>query len=284
MDRKVKIIVPKGRIQDKVMALLARVGAAIAVDGRALRPHCQDPEIEAKILKPQNIPALVALGRHDCGFTGRDWVVEQGADVAEVLDLGVDPVRIVAAVPEGMAKTWKSRKLVVASEYESIARGFIAAKGLDAVFVRSYGATEALPPEDADLVVDNTATGSTLRANRLEIVEEIMKSTTRFICSREALANPAKKSKIEELAMLMKSTLNAEERVLLEMNVSRERLDDVVRDIPCMKSPTVSPLHGEEGYAVKVAVPARDVPSLIPKLRAAGATDILEYRLEKIVV
>ncbi len=279
-----KLIVPKGRIQDNVIRLLGRSGIRLAIDGRALRPHSSDPEIEAKILKPQNIPALISLGRHDCGFTGRDWIAERKAGVVEVLDLGFDPVRIVAAVPEDLAKTWRKRRLVVASEYENIARSFIRARKLDAIFVRSYGATEALPPEDADLIIDNTATGATLSANRLVIVDEIMNSTTVFICSRAALADSGKRAKIEEMAMLMRSILNAQERVLLEMNVSQERFSDVVKDLPCMKSPTVSPLHNEDGFAVKVAVPAKDVAALIPKLRALGATDILEYRLEKIVV
>lgn len=286
MADRLKIILPKGRIQEKVLALLGRVGLSFSVNGRNLRPQASDPAVEAKILKPQNIPTLVALGRHDCGFTGHDWVVEQQADVVELLDLGFDPVRIVAAAPEERARdgAWKRKGMVVASEYRRLAGDFIRNRGLDAVFVQSFGATEALPPEDADLVIDNTATGSTLRSHRLAVVDEVMRSTTRFVADPRALEDPWKKRKLEELVMLLQATLHARDRVLLEMNVARERLGSVVNDLPCMRSPTVAPLHNEDGYAVKVAVPAADVPDLLPRLRRAGARDILEYRLEKIVV
>jgi len=286
MSEKLKIILPKGRIQKKVLALLGSVGLSFLANGRSLRPSSSDPVVEAKILKPQNIPTLVAMGRHDCGFTGRDWVLEQDADVVELLDLGFDPVRVVAAVPEGRAcnGAWRLGRLVVASEYRRLAAEFIRTRELDAVFVPSFGATEALPPEDADLIIDNTATGATLSSHRLAIVDEIMRSTTRFVCNPKALADPWKKEKLNELVMLMQATLNARNRVLLEMNVSRDALDRVVADIPCMRSPTVAPLHNEDGYAVKVAVPAADVPGLLPRLTQAGARDILEYRLEKIVV
>lgn len=280
-----KLILPKGRIREKVAALLDRVGLTVRLDERSYRPACGAADVEIKMLKPQNIPQLVALGRHDCGFAGHDWIVEQGAEVTELLDLGFDPVRIVAAMPDELAASPDRfrRKLVVASEYCRLATDYIAAKGLDAVFVQTYGATEALPPEDADVIIDNVATGATLKSNRLTIVDELMRSTTRFIANREALADPWKKRKLDELVMLMQSAQNADERVLLEMNVPAEALERVVAGLPCMRSPTVSPLHKGEGYAVKVAVPSRDVPALIPELHARGAMDILEYKLEKIL-
>lgn len=285
MSGKLKLILPKGRIQEKVMRLLKGIGVAFSANGRCLRPFCDDDEIEAKILKPQNIPTLIALGRHDCGFTGHDWIVEQDVDVVENLDLGFDPVRIVAAVPERLADigTWRSQKVVLASEYRNIAKRYIADRNLEAVFVQSFGATEALPPEDADMIIDNTATGSTLEANRLVEVDEIMRSTTRFICNRNALEDPVKRKKIDQLIMLMKSSLNARARVLLEMNVSSKNLNAVVDGLPCMRAPTVTPLHAEEGYAVKTAVFSSEVLQLIPRLVAAGARDILEYRMEKII-
>ena len=286
MDGKtLKLILPKGRIRDKVAVLMGRVGLSVRLDDRSYRPSCTDEGVEVKVLKPQNVPQLVALGRHDCGFAGRDWIVEQGADVVELLDLGFDPVRIVAAMPDELAASPDrfSRRLVVASEYRKLATDYIASKKLDAVFVQTYGATEALPPEDADVIVDNVATGATLKSNRLTIVDEIMRSTTRFIANREAMADPWKKRKLEEHEMLMKSAMNADERVLLEMNVPADGLERVVSGLPCMRSPTVSPLHKSEGFAVKVAVPAREVPTLIPMLRERGATDILEYKVEKIL-
>jgi ATP phosphoribosyltransferase len=191
----------------------------------------------------------------------------------------------VAAVPEELARNgdWKNRPIVLASEYRKLAQDYIQKQKLNAVYIQTYGATEALPPEDADMIIDNTSTGSTLRQNRLVIVDELMRSTTRFICNSQTLEDPWKRQKLEELKMLMRSTLQAEEKVLLEMNVPLEALEQLVSNVPCMRSPTVSPLWNEEGYAVKIAVPARDVSILIPKLVAAGARDILEYRLEKIV-
>ncbi len=237
------------------------------------------------MLKPQNIPGLVALGRHDCGFSGRDWIMEQRADIVELLDLEYDPVRIVAAMPEELAaqQLKLTRPLVVASEYRRLAKDYIANKKLNAVFVQSFGATEALPPEDADLIIDNTATGGTLKRNRLVIVDELMYSTTRFICNKASLENKNKRKQLEELTMLMKSTLAASQRVLLEMNVATEDFERIVKDLPCMKSPTVSKLYNGSGYVIKIAVLCSDVPALIPKLVALGARDILEYKLEKLV-
>lgn len=285
MDETLKLILPKGRIQENVFSLLRRIGLPFAADGRSLRPACGDDAIEAKILKPQNIPQLVALGRHDAGFTGHDWVVEQNAAVQELLDLGTDPVRIVAAVPEALAAgdRWRSERVVVASEYRNLAGEFIRSRNLDAVFIQSFGATEALPPEDADVIVDNTSTGATLRQNRLVIVDELMRSTTRFVANPATLENPSKRKRLEEMVMLLRSILQAESRVLLEMNVPGDCFEALVRDLPCMRSPTVAPLHGEAGFAVKIAVPAKEAALLIPQLVAAGARDILEYRLEKIV-
>ena len=285
MRDNLKVILPKGRIQARVLDLLGRIGMPFAADDRSLRSTCGREGVEAKFLKPQNVPQLVALGRHDCGFTGRDWIVEQGSEVVELLDLGFDPVRLVAAAPESVtAADLRSRRIVVASEYANIAGRYIEDMGLDAVFIRSFGATEALPPEDADLIVDNTASGSTLRQNRLAVVDEIMRSTTRFVANSAALGNPFKRKMLDEMTMLMKSTLCARERVLLEMNVPADRFDAVVEGLPCMKSPTIAKLYNEAGFAVKVAVPSCDVPSLVPRLIALGATDILEYKLEKIVV
>jgi ATP phosphoribosyltransferase len=285
---RLKLTLPKGRIQEKVLHLLSGIGLTFSTSQRSYKPACSDPTIETKYLKAQNIPSLIALGRHDCGFSGHDWVVEQEADVVELLDLGYDPVRIVVAMPEQFAVKGPQglaaeRQIVIASEYRRLAERYIQENALNAVYVQTYGATEALPPDDADLIIDNTATGSTLRQNRLSIVGELLRSTTRFIASKDALANPWKRQKLEELVMLMQSSLRASERVLLEMNVPKEQFETVVNSLPAMRSPTVSPLYQEEGFAVKVAVPSRDVPSLIPKLVAAGARDILEYRLEKIV-
>lgn len=283
-----KMVLPSGRIQEKVVALLERVGLSFAKSGRSYRPRTSQTGVVAKFLKAQNIPDLVALGRHDCGFSGLDWIVEREADVVELLDLGFDPVSIVAAMPEYLASesmaARQERRLVIASEYRNLTLNYIKKQGLNADYVQTFGATEALPPEDADMIVDNTATGETIKQNRLVIVDTLLLSSTRFLCNKKALENDVKRKKLEELVMLMKSALRANEKVLLEMNVSSENFEKLVAILPCMKAPTISELYKGSGYAIKVAVPSADVSQLIPKLVAYGATDILEYKLEKIVV
>lgn len=281
------VTIPTGRIKDKVMTLLAKTGISFKENGRNYRPTASDSGLQTKLIKSQNIPKLVELGRHDCGFCGYDWIVEQEADIVELLDLGYDPVRIVAAIPEELTldqiKKRGGRKIVVASEYRRLAELFIEKNKLDAIFLRAYGATEALPPEDADIIVDNTSTGITLEANRLKIVDEVLTSTTRFIASKAAYEDPIKRKKLLEMKMLMESTLQAKERVLLEMNVDSNCLDTLVEKLPAMRSPTISKLYNDDGYAVKIAVLQDDVPALIPELVRLGARDILEYRVDKIV-
>lgn len=286
-EAKLKLLLPTGRIQEKVLALLGQIGINITTKNRSYKPQCKESGIEVKMLKGQNVPSLIALGRQDCGFSGYDWVVEQNADVVELLDLGFDPVRIIAAVPDDLAaqgrEVWTKRRLIIASEYRTLTQNYIEKNNLNGVFLQTFGATEALPPEDADMIVDNTATGSTLAANRLTIVDELMKSTTRFICNAKALEDPVKKRALDEMVLLMKSCLHAREKVLIEMNVDAKDFDKVVANAPCMRAPTVSELYGGQGYAIKIAVPASQVKDLIPQLVALGARDILEYKLEKIV-
>lgn len=281
---------PTGRIQNKVLELLSQIGIDVSKSERSYKPTVSADGIQVKMLKGQNIPELVALGRHDCGFSGYDWIVEREADVVELLDLGFDPVKIVAAVPEELVAERENgfvnlgRQLVIASEYRGLTAKYIKEKSLPAVFLQTFGATEALPPEDADMIVDNTATGTTLKQNRLVIVDELLRSTTRFICNKKALENPAKRKMMEEIVMLMESCLRARNKVLLEMHFSRENFDNVINELPCMKAPTVSKLYGEQGYAVKIAVENKEIRTLIPKLVSLGARDILEFRLEKIVI
>jgi ATP phosphoribosyltransferase len=278
---KLKLVVPKGRIHDNVVQLLGEAGIRLKFEERSYRPFVSDPSIEVKMMKPQNIPQLVALGSYDAGFTGYDWIVETGAKVVEVLDLGLDPVEIVAAIPKQIGDLRK-RRIVVASEYENIACDFLKRKGYDYTFLRSYGATEVFPPDDADMIIDNTSTGTTLKEHGLRVLESIMRSSTRFIANQDSLSDQEKGKKIEEMKTLFKAILDARERVMLEMNISKDKLEEVVKMLPAMRSPTVAPLYSE-GYAIKVAVKKSEVPGLIPKLKALGATDILEYDLRKVV-
>lgn len=281
--KKLKIVIPKGRLNKKVTQLLNDVGLGIETDERRYIPRVEDPDIEAKIMKPQNIPQLVEIGSHDIGFTGLDWVTETGADVEELMDLGFDPVTIVAAVPEYLSENdMYTRKIIAASEYETIAKQFLESRGCDYYLIRTFGATEVFPPDDADLIVDNMASGRTLEEHKLKVIHRFMASTTRMIANKKSLEDPVKKAKIDELVMLVQAVLDARERVMLEMNISNDKFEAIVGELPCMNAPTVSPLYNNGGYAVKIAIKKGESVKLIPKLKRMGATDILEYQTRKV--
>jgi ATP phosphoribosyltransferase len=281
---KLRILIPKGRIFDNVSKLFSEAGIAVSLSDRTYRPSIGADWLDGKVMKPQNVGELLELGSHDAGFTGLDWIRETGAEVEEVMDLGFDKVRIVAAVPAELDEAaLRKKKLVVATEYVNIAEGWLKAKGYDYRIVRTYGATEVFPPDDADMIVDNTATGRTLQDNGLRIVDTLLESSTRFVASKSAVADPDKNERIKELAMLFHAVLDGREKVMLEMNVTKLRFPDLVTGLPAMRSPTVAPLYGDDGYAVKIAVKKGEVPTLIPRLKKLGATDIVEYDLRKVV-
>jgi len=283
--RKLSTVVPKGRIYENVVRLLRDAGIGFNVNDKVYRPIVSNDEIEMKIMKPQNIPKVIELGSHDTGFTGYDWVAETGSDVEEVIDLNLDPVRIVAAVSRELrGKDLHKMKIVVASEYENIAKRFLKKEGYEYTFLRTYGATEVFPPDDADMIIDNTSTGRTLKENNLHVISTILESSTRFFANKNAMEDPRKREKILEMKMIFQALLDARERVMLEMNVPKERFDDVVKKLPCMRSPTVAPLYGEDGYSVKVVVKKTEVVKLIPLLKKLGAMDILEYDIRKVVL
>jgi ATP phosphoribosyltransferase len=282
---KLKMVIPKGRMFNKLSELLQDAGIHIHTNDRSYIPYVSDLDIEAKIMKAQNIAKLVELGAHDIGFTGYDWVIESEADVEEILDLRLDPVTIVAAIPAcyELEKLRRDR-IMVASEYQRIATRYLREEGLDYHLIRTFGATEAYPPEDADMIIDNTSTGRTLKEHKLKVIAEIMTSSTRLIANKQSLTDHWKKSKIESLKMLFTAVMNARGRVMLEMNVAAENLEEVVNILPCMRAPTVSPLYLNQGFAVKVAVPREDTVKLIPRLKELGVTDILDYEFKKVVL
>ena len=281
---KLKILLPKGRIYEHVIGLFSGAGISIALPELAYRPIVNQDDLEAKVMKPQNIGKLLELGAHDMGFTGRDWIMETHADVEEILDTGFDKVRIVAAVPNSIDDTQlASRRVIVATEYEHIANEWLKSRGMNSEVIRTYGATEVFPPDDADMIIDNTATGRTLVENGLRIVAEIMSSSTCMFASKKAMQNPEKKKKILELKSIFESVIDARDRVMLEMNVPKESFDALVNGLPSMRSPTVSPLYGDKGFAVKIAVKKSEVPNLLPRLKSLGATDILEYELKMVM-
>jgi len=281
----VKLGLPKGRMQDGVLKLLGDAGIQLRTGSRGYRPSINLPDFEVKVLKPQNIVEMLEAGSRDIGFAGADWVAELGAHVVDLLDTTLDPVRLVAAAPSALLVDGKlpKRTLILASEYERLAKDWITRSGITAKFVRSYGATEVFPPEDADCIIDNTATGATLVANGLEIVGEVMRSSTHFYANPKALDDRVKRDAVDRLVMLLKSVLEARRRVMLEVNVAAADLERLVKILPCMREPTVSPLHASKGYAVKAAVPRSDLPTLIPTIKDNGGTDIVVSQLGQIV-
>jgi ATP phosphoribosyltransferase len=280
-----RLALPKGRMEQGVLTLLGDAGIGIRPSARGYRPEVSLPDTEAKTLKPQNIVEMLMLGSRDVGFAGADWVAELEAELVELLDTGLDPVQVVAAAPAALLADGRlpARTLVVASEYERLAQRWIAGRGISAEFVRSYGATEVFPPEDADVIVDNTATGATLEANGLTIVDEVMPSSTRLYANPRALDDPARRRRIDDLVLLLNSVLVARRRVMLEVNASADCLDAVVRALPSMRQATVAPLFGNGGYAVKAAVPRDALPLVIPAVKAAGGTDLVVSVLSQIV-
>ena len=280
----VHLALPKGRMEEGVLALLAGAGIRVTFGRRGYRPSLSLDGFETKTLTPQTIVEMLHLGSRDVGFAGADWVAELSAELVELLDTELDPVRLVAAAAPEFAESGLARApFVVASEYERLTRAWLERRGLEATFVHSYGATEVFPPEDADCIVDNMATGETLKANGLVIVDELMRSSTRLYAHPRALDDPSKRERIETLVLLLRSVLDARRRVMLEVNVAADRLEAVIEVLPCMREPTMAPLHGDQGFALKAAVPREDLPRVIPEIKARGGTDIVVTALAQIV-
>jgi len=281
----IKLALPKGRMQAGVLALLAEAGIEVRAGERDYRPHISLEGFQAKILKPRNIVEMLQIGSRDVGFAGADWAAELGADLIEIMDTGLDPVRVVAAAPAQLVTSGRlpDTRLVVASEYERLTTSWIASCDMDATFVRSYGATEVFPPEDADCIVDNIATGSTLRANGLVEVDWLMASSTRLYANPRTMDDAAQRESIERFALLLRSVLESRLRVMVEVNVGATCLESVIDVLPCMREPTISCLHGDNGFAVKAAVPRAELPRVIPEIKARGGTDIVVTTLAQIV-
>lgn len=288
---KLKILLAKGRIYESVYELLSDVGISIYLPDRTYFPITNQDDLAFQVVKPQIVSNLLAGNKADVGFSGKDWVYENGVQdsVEEILDLGFDGVRIVAAVPDTVDyDALLKSPVTIATEYQNLSRKWVQDKKIQGTIFRTWGTSEGFVQDTEDsiaqILIDNTSTGSSLHANHLKIVDTLMESSTRMYASKEALKEPAKKQKIMELKMLFQTVLNARSRVMLEMNVSKEKFDALVKGLPSMKSPTVSTLFGGDGYAIKIAVKKSEVPTLLPKLQSLGACDIVEYELRKVMI
>jgi ATP phosphoribosyltransferase len=285
-----KIGLPKGSLQEATLRLFKKAGYNISVSSRSYYPTVDDPEINSMLIRAQEMARYVEDGYLDCGLTGHDWIKEQNADVVEVSELqygkeGFRPVRWVIAVPMD-SKITKVKDLQgkrIATELMGYTKRYLKSKGITAEVDFSWGATEVKPPHLADAIVDITETGSSLRANNLRIVEVILESTTRFIANKKAWQDKWKRRKIENIALLLKGGLAAEERVGLKMNVQDGSYKKVMSLLSAMHSPTISPLSVKGWYAFEVITQEKLVRELIPKLKAAGASGIVEYPLNKVV-
>lgn len=279
---------PKGSLQNATVDLFAKAGYAISISSRGYYPTIDDDEIRCMLIRPQEASRYVEHGLIDLAVTGFDWIL--GRDVVEVAELEYSkqlrrPVRWVVAVPEDSPiRTIKDLAGTrIATEAVELTEQFLAANGIEAEVEYSWGATEVKPPHLADAIVELTETGSSLRANGLRIVHEVLRSTTRLIASRAAMADPWKRAKIEDLAMLLRAALAARGKSGLMLNVHEDNLALVESVLPSLKSPTVSKLQAEGWFAVNTIVDQDDVRLLIPRLRAAGAEDIVEFPLSKVV-
>lgn len=270
---------------DQVVDLLKGAGISIQQSERGYRPTISLPNYDAKILNPRNVIGMLNAGARDVGFAGADWIAETDSDLPELLNTGLNPVRLVVAAPSEILIDGQlpKRRLVIASEYANLTCRWIEQKGLDAEVLTTHGATEVFPPEDADCIVDNTATGSTLRANGLQIIDTVMHSSTRLYASKRALENPLIKKRLDDLVMLLESVLKARERVMMDLNVQQKDLEAVVQLLPCMHAPTISSLSEQGWVAVRAAVPRKNLAELIPQLKAAGACDMVITAAEQLI-
>lgn len=288
---KLKILLAKGRIYESVYELLSDVGISIHLPDRTYFPTTNQKDLAFQVVKPQITSLLLANNKADVGFSGKDWVYENQVenDVVEIMDLGFDPVRIVAAIPEARDfDKLLANPVTIATEYQTLSKKWVEEKKINGTIFRTWGTSEGFVQDNDDsiaqILIDNTSTGSSLKANRLKIVDTLMESSTRMYASKAAMADPEKKQKIMELKMLFETVLNARSRVMLEMNCAEDKFETLIKGIPSMKSPTVSPLFGGNGYAIKIAVKKSEVPTLLPKLQSLGATDIVEYELRKVML
>ena len=286
----IKLGLPKGSLQESTFALMKKAGWNFKVGSRSYMPSVDDPDIAARLIRPQEIARYVELGLLDAGLTGYDWIYENGADVVEVAELCYskatsNPVRWVVAVPndspiQGVQDLQGKR---IATEAVGLTKRYLARHNVTAEVEFSWGATEVKAPELVDAIVELTETGSSLRANQLRIVDTVLTSTTRLIANKSAWTDAGKRAKIEQLALLLSGALNAENKVLLKMNAKKGDVAAISRVLPALHAPTVNPLGDPSWVAIETVVEESIVREIIPQLKASGASGIIELALNKVV-
>jgi ATP phosphoribosyltransferase len=289
-EQVLKLGIPAGSLQEATGELFRKAGYKITYVSRSYYPAIDDPEIHGTLIRPQEMPRYVQDGSLDCGLTGHDWILENDAKVVELAELVYSkvsrrPVRWVLAVPNDSpikgAKDLQGKR--IATELVGVVTRWLAGHGVTAQVEYSYGATEVKPPRFADAIVDVTETGSSLRANNLRIVAELLQSTTRFIANEKACADPWKKRKMDDLVLMLKGAIAAEGKVGLMMNVQKKDLPAVLKILPALQTPTISSLSDPEWVDVNTIIDENTVRHIVPPLKQAGARGIVEYPLNKII-
>src|SRR5262245_4193843 len=288
--QKLRFGLPKGSLQEATIEKMAKAGWNVSVSSRSYIPYVDDEELEIRMIRAQEISRYVEHGYLDCGITGHDWIVENGSKVHEVGEFLFSkatrkPTRWVLAVPEDSAiksaKDLQGKR--IATEVVNLTRKYLRRHKVKAEVEFSWGATEVKAPEVVDAIVEITETGSSLRANKLRIVETLLVSTPRLIANHASWKDPWKRKKIETMALLLRGALEAEAKVGLKMNVARKNLDNLLKTLPALRNPTISSLSQEGWVAVETIIDEHVVRELIPALKAAGAEGIIEYPLNKVV-
>jgi ATP phosphoribosyltransferase len=289
-DKLIKLGIPAGSLQEATAELFKKAGYNIKFQSRSYYPEIDDPEIECMLIRAQEMARYVQQGILDAGITGYDWIFETQADVHEIGELMFSkvsrrPVRWVLCVPNSSpvqhVKDLEGKR--IATEAVGLTKHYLATHGVTAEVEFSWGATEVKPPRLADAIVEVTETGSSLRANDLRIVAEVLQSTTRFIANKGSWQNPQKRTKLENITLMLQSCLAAETKVGLMMNVHRTHLQAVIAKLPALQQPTVAPLSDPEWVAINTIVDESYVRQIIPALKTAGARGIVEYPISKII-
>ncbi|MEX2607580.1 MAG: ATP phosphoribosyltransferase [Kiritimatiellia bacterium] len=289
-SRKLILGLPKGSLEQSTYDLFRKAGFSIKPSSRSYIPRSDDPELQIRLLRAQEMSRYVELGMLDAGLTGHDWIVENGSDVHQVCELkyakqGRNPVRWVVAVPEDSdihcAKDLEGKR--IATEAVGIAKRYLNQHGVNAEVEFSWGATEVKAPELVDAIVELTETGNSLRANNLRILDTILESNTQLICNQQAWKNDWKRSKLEQIAMLLTGALAAETKVLLKCNVRDDNLKNVIAILPSLHAPTLNSLSECDWHSVETVLEESVVRDIIPQLKAAGAEGIIELSLNKII-